>query len=158
MAKFVNILGAIKGKISAKINRAFGLRGKAPKPASKARVVGHRGIAARDLRPGMQDLSAENVAQWQTLSGDVVEDFVENEQILFTHSSNVASAQYFGTVQKMMVEFHNGGSYLYSNVTSEEALEFAKAMSKGGFIWDAFRVRGSKTAHKKPYIKLKGGK
>ena len=165
--KGLSVIGKITGKIRSKLNQALGFKGKPPKPAPpNTRVIGHRGIAAGSLQErqrlaeefyrgsGVAPYSAEEIARWQNLGGDEVQDFVENEQLLFTNSSNVAAAQYFKEVGKMMVEFHNGSAYLYSNVSVAEALEFAQAMSKGGFVWDRFRVRGSRTAHKKPYIKL----
>ena len=168
MAKFVNILGKITGKITSKINRAFGLRGKPPKPAPTSRVIGHRGIAAGDLkerqrraaefyrtgRPEDQPYTAEEIAKWRQLSGDEVEDFVENEQPVFVNSSNVVMVQYFPVVQKLLVEFKKGASYLYSSVSKVEALSFAQAQSKGGWVWDNLRVRGSKTAHRKPYTRV----
>jgi len=64
-------------------------------------------------------------------------------------------AQYFADEQKMMVEFKNGSAYMYSNVSIGEATEFLQAFSKGSAVWTLFRVRGSKTAHKKPYKKIK---
>lgn len=157
----VNILGRITGKITSKINRAFGLRAKPPKPAPASRVIGHRGIAAGSLKErqrlqaeGKQPYTAEEIAKWRQLSGDVVEDFVENEQPLFVNSSNVVLFQYFKDVQKLLVEFKGGKSYLYDNVSKTEAIEFATAQSKGGAVWDLLRVRGSRTAHKKPYRRV----
>jgi KTSC domain-containing protein len=164
MAKFNKIqsqlrkkaFGGITGKIFGRIRSIFSGRPKAPPQQPQSRVVGHRGIAARNLKPGQQDLSAENVAKWRNLTGQEVEDFVENEQPLLVHSSNVSLMQYFKDVQKLLVEFHNGASYLYDNVTKSEALQFATYQSKGGAVWDLLRVRGSRTAHKKPYRKLSG--
>lgn len=93
--------------------------------------------------------------RWWTLYNDVVAGFVYDQDYLPVHSSNVAAAQYFITDQKLMVEFRSGAAYLYSNVTEQEAVQFATALSKGGFCWDVLRVRGSKTAHKKPYSRIR---
>lgn len=161
----MNIGRKISSKISAGFAKIRALSGRrkpfASKPASvqpSSLVVGHRGIAAGNLQPGKQNPSAENVAKWRTLTGETVQDFVENEEILHVHSSNVAAAQFFPKEQKIMIQFLSGAAYLYSNFSSAEALEFATAASKGGFCWDRIRVRGSRTATQKPYVKLSGPK
>lgn len=123
----------------------------APKP-KRRQMVGTTGI------PVDSDLS-EAQRQQRVLSGDEVYDFVHNSVIMFVHSSNVGAVQYFKEDQKLMVEFLPGangkpGRYLYSNVTEDDAISFARAGSKGKWVWDNLRVRGSKTAHRKPYIKL----
>lgn len=92
--------------------------------------------------------------KWQTLGGDVVEGFV-NGDYLPVHSSNLAAAQYHKEDQKLMIEFLSGSAYLYSGVTEQEAIEFAQAQSKGNFVWTSLRRRGSKTGHKKPYVRLR---
>ena len=121
---------------------------------------GHRGIAARDLAMrqrrqarGREPYSWEEIKKWETLSVEEVDDFVNGGQPLFVHSSNVVSAQYYPIERKMLIQFKDG-RYMYSNVSEQEALNFAQAQSKGAFVWDTFRVRGSKTAHRKPYAKV----
>lgn len=146
-------------KIGSAIGRLFGRRQK-----PKARLIvgeGHRGIAAgnlterhRRMAAGEQPYSQAEIDKWQTLSGDIVEDFIYNEQILHVNSSNVANATYFSQERKMLVQFLNGGRYLYSNVSEQEALAFAQSQSKGDWVWSNLRVRGSKTAHRKPWTKL----
>lgn len=90
-----------------------------------------------------------------------VEGFIYDGDLIYVNSSNVLAAQYHPEVNKMMVEFHGGKSsgysaYLYSNVSIDEAISFAQAQSKGAWVWDHLRVRGSRTAHKKPYTKISG--
>ncbi len=161
MARLVNILSRITGKIKGKLNRAFGLRGKPPKPGPSSKVVGHRGITAGSLKrrqalqaAGQQPFTATEIGKWRNLSGEEVQDFVENEQPLFVNSSNVVMVQYFPEVSKLLVEFKGGTSYLYSQVSKSEALSFAQAQSKGSWVWSNLRVRGSKTAHRKPYSRV----
>ena len=167
--KGLSVIGKITGKIRSKLNQALGFKGKPPKPAPpNTRVIGHRGIAAGSLQErqrlaeefyrgsGVAPYSAEEIARWQNLSGDEVYDFVNNETLLIVNSSNVASLQYFPTVQKLLVEFLNGKAYIYSDVSQAEALQFATYQSKGGAVWDLLRVRGSRTAHKKPYSRTSG--
>ena len=148
-----------KDSILSKIRKWF------KKPAQKQVRVrpgeGHRGIAAGDLKErqrrqaaGEQPFSQEEIDKWETLSGNIVEDFVYNEQILYVNSTNVANLTYYHKEKQMLVQYLSGGRYLYSNVSEQEALQVAQAQSKGAVIWDLFRVRGSKTAHKKPFKKL----
>lgn len=87
---------------------------------------------------------------------DEANGFVYQGDPLYTpKSSNVALAQYHRADQKLMVEYKNGSAYLYDPVSETEALAFWEAMSKGGHLWDHFRVRGSKTAHRKNYVRIR---
>lgn len=132
------------------------------KPVPKITVTGgHRGIAAGDLAErhrriaeGEEPYNQEEIDKWQNVPADEAEDFIYGGQILHVNSSNLTAAQYHPETQQMMIEYHDG-AYLYSNVTPQEALQFVQAQSKGGFIWSVFRVRGSKTAHKKPFVRLR---
>lgn len=111
------------------------------------RVVGHRGVAT-----GIpQDTDEDH----EILQPSETEEFVYKERILYVHSSNVNSAQYFIDQQKLILTFHNGGIYEYGSVSEQEAINFAQALSKGRWSWDNLRVRGSRTAHKKPYRRVK---
>lgn len=110
------------------------------------KVVGHRGVAT-----GLPS----DTDKHEMIPPSETEGFVYKEQILHVHSSNVATAQYLIDQQKLILSFHNGGVYEYGNVTEQEAINFAQALSKGKWNWDNIRVRGSRTAHKKPYRKIK---
>jgi hypothetical protein len=116
---------------------------------------GHRGIAARDLRPGKQDFSEENVSKWEQLTGNEVEDFVFGGVAILVHSSNVSQLQYDYKKNVLTVAFKNGSVYEYDNVTPPEAVRFIQATSKGGSVWDLLRVRGSRTGHQKPFRKIR---
>lgn len=109
---------------------------------------GHRGIAiGTSVEP--DEVNRRRLTQQQ------VEQFVYEQELLTVNSSNVANAQYFLDSRQMAVEFLNGGAYLYNNVTEDEAIAFASAQSKGVWVWDYLRVRGSKTAHRKPFIRIR---
>ena len=144
--------------VSSVLGRILGRPGKPKTPPrpKKPRVQttgGHRGVAVRSIA----DKYLAEARDWQTVTNSEVQEFIYKEKIFPVNSSNVVAAQYFYTTEKMIVEFDGGGVtgvYEYSNVTEEEALSFARAFSKGAFCWDYFRVRGSKTAHRKPYRKL----
>ena len=148
----------ILSAIASKISGLFRGRG-AKKPPSlesfmpKQAIIGHRGQALRDLKK--PDWTPENVRKWRTINREEVRDFVYDKQIFFVHSTNVVAAQYFHETQQMMVEFKGHKSYLYSDVSIPEAISFTMAGSKGGWVWDHLRVRGSKWKHKKPYQRIK---
>jgi len=127
------------------------------KPAPRPKFGrGHRGVAAGDLKNPDLAGYAERLAQgFGEILEDEVEGFLTNEQLIFVNSTNVVAFQYFPNANQMMVEYRNGGAYLYSQVTYDEAQQLINAQSKGGKIWDLFRVRGSRTAHKKPYTRIK---
>lgn len=93
------------------------------------------------------------------LDEEEVTDFLLGE-LLFVSSSNVAAAQYHPATGQLMVEFlakarTPASAYLYDNVSEAEAENLARAGSKGGWIWDHLRVRGSATAHRKPFRQLR---
>lgn len=67
-------------------------------------------------------------------------------------SSNVRSARYDPLRGVLSVTYKNATTYSYGNVSVYEAEGFANAPSKGGWLWDNIRVRGSKTEHQKPIL------
>ncbi len=117
------------------------------KPAARPlSTKGHRGHAFGSRED--PDLSAENRAKWKTLGGQYVEDFVQNGEIMFVHSTNVAAAQYHKDAQKLMIEYLDGSAYLYSPISESMAYTFAEYDSKGGFVWDYLRLRGKGADHR----------
>ena len=134
------------------------LLGRKPKPprlSPSEMAGGHRGIAARDLRPGKQDFSEENVSKWEQLTGNEVEDFVYGGVAFKVHSSNVSQLQYDHEQNILTVAFKNGAVYAYSMVTPAEAARFIQATSKGSTVWDILRVRGTRDGTQKPYVRLR---
>ena len=131
------------------------LSGKPKRSIPKVDVPeGNRGISMRSRKkPELAGYRQRVQEGKEKISEGEVEDFLYNETPLFVTSSNVNMFQYFPETQQMMVEFKDG-KYMYDNVTMQEAVKAATSQSKGSFIWDYFRVRGSKTAHKKPYRKI----
>ncbi len=67
--------------------------------------------------------------------------FLDGE-LTFVQSSNVLAAQFHAADQTLMVEFKNGRAYLYKPVSEAMAVAFITGGSRGGFVWDHFRVRG----------------
>ncbi len=126
---------------------------KVPRIPESEMAGGHRGVAMGSR--AAPDRSAGNVANWEQLTGHEVENFAYSQVKLRLHSSNAAWAQYNHHDKELDVGFNNGGVYRYSNVDVREAIAFIKAASKGSWLWDNIRVRGSRTGHKKPYRKLR---
>lgn len=135
------------------VAKLLGLKKKPTDTPRTPGVVGHRGVAAGNLK--RPNLSQANVDQWRNLPPSEVEAFINDAFPLFVHSTNVSMLQYFKEERKLMVEYKKGGVYLYSNISTQEALDFARAPSKGGEVWDVLRIRGSKTAHRKPFVKIR---
>lgn len=152
----------------------FGKKPTPPKPKVAA-ARGHRGIAAGNLRArheaeqryretGGYDpvtheqipppYSQEEIDAWRTLGVDEVEGFLHNGEMLFVHSSNVAAAQYYPEEQKMMIEFLDGGKYLYSNISEQEALTFAQAPSKGRWCHTTLGHPNTSVGVRKPYTRI----
>lgn len=44
-----------------------------------------------------------------------------------------------------------GAMYAYHNIHPDMFMEFQRANSKGGFVWDHFRIRGTVSGHQVPY-------
>lgn len=66
-------------------------------------------------------------------------------------SSNVSQIQYDFDLKLLYVIYLNGGWYQYALVTPEEAAAFFNAGSKGKWVWDVLRQRGTQFGWKKPY-------
>lgn len=116
---------------------------------------GHRGIAAGSLKkPDLGSYQELLKVGHTTVSPQEAAGFVFEEQPFYVNSSNVVMAVYYSDAKKMLVEYKGGASYLYSSVDEREAISFVQAQSKGGWVWDFLRIRGTKYGHKKPYIKM----
>ncbi len=81
------------------------------------------------------------------ITGDEIQDFLENEALLFVTSTNVAAAQFFPDANKLMVEYLNGSAYLYEDISPNEAEAFARAPSKGEFVIDHLIGRENLQGH-----------
>lgn len=113
-----------------------------------------RGIAAGDIHN--PDVSKGNIRKWRFLTNEEVEEFILDGKRLPVHSSNVRAAVYLIEFNQLVITYKDGSKYGYGNISEEKALEFAAAPSKGSWVWSNLRVRGSKTAHRKPYWRIGG--
>ncbi len=62
-------------------------------------------------------------------------------------SSNVAMMRFLEEHQTLFVGFNNGAIYGYEPVTVQMAREFFNAASKGTWVWDNLRIRGTQYGH-----------
>lgn len=122
--------------------------------------VGHnRKVPTANPIPGTAGIpqgthpSRSEIAE-RVVTGEEAAEFLRGETVLFVHSSNVESLAYKPGEQKLLVSYLSGGTYEYSNISTQEAQQFLTSGSKGRAVWDFLRVRGSRTAHRKPYRKL----
>lgn len=138
----------------AKLRSLFG---KGRPQAPKLEITGgHRGIAAGSLKErhrrmaaGEQAYTPEEVEKWRNVTKDDAEAFVYEGKPLFTVSSNVAMIQFYPDTNQMQVEFNSGASYLYEQVSVQDALAAIQLQSKGRFVWEYLRHTN------KPYKRLK---
>src|SRR5262245_43553637 len=71
-------------------------------------------------------------------------------------SSNVSAAQYNPEDHYLQVGYKNGGWYGYHDVSAQEASSFYSSGSKGNWVWDNLRVRGTVFGYRKPYAFIGG--
>jgi hypothetical protein len=62
-------------------------------------------------------------------------------------SSNVAAAMYSEPDRTLTIEYKDGPVWAYDPVSPAQALAFIRAGSKGAWLWDNIKVRGSQTRH-----------
>lgn len=137
-------------------------RGKPGAPsAPTAKPAPNHGTRYPDLksRRSRGTAASPQIQPPNVIGADYIADFLAGEYTTVV-SSNVQAAQYHPEDRKLMVEFikkkgKGGGAYLYSDVSPAEAHSFITAASHGGWCWDHLRVRGSKTAHQKSFVKLR---
>ncbi len=71
-------------------------------------------------------------------------------------SSNVAGASYEHEEERLTIGYLDGSYYQYQPVSYEKALDFYRAGSKGTWVWDNLRVRGTVFGYQVPYTFLSG--
>lgn len=71
-------------------------------------------------------------------------------------SSNVAWFRFFDAEELLQIGYKDGSVYQYEPVRREMALDLLRAGSKGIWIWDHLRVRGTVFGFQVPYSFLDG--
>ena len=115
-----------------KLGKAFK---KLLKPAT---LTGHRGTHSEDR-------------EYKDIPANEVDAFLHENYPLFVYSSNVVMAQYFEDTSQMMIGFSTNRSYIYDGLSLYEAKTFVTTTSKGKWVWDHLRIRGTAYGHRKPY-------
>ena len=87
-------------------------------------------------------------------------DDSEREDVIPGYSSsNVRQGRFKPSKNELDIAFGKSGGvnenwYRYFGVKPHEAQNFKDAMSKGTWVWDALRIRGTQYGHQKPYQSL----
>lgn len=81
-----------------------------------------------------------------------IEGFLHNHEVYSGfRSSNVSAIRYDPKDNYLEIGYKNGGWYGYHDVTSREARSLYGASSKGSWVWDHLRVKGTVFGYQKPY-------
>ena len=159
MAGFGDIIGGIKS-IGGKIAGAFGSRSPSapagpqgpPQPIGLDRV----GAAAKAVKEREASSPAKQpIGDPQKATGHG--DFLHGGEYSTFSSSNVRGASYDPENNFLEIGYKNGGRYGYHDVNRGEAKSFYDAASKGKWVWDHLRLRGTVFGYQKAYTYL-GGK
>ncbi len=121
-------------------------------------------ISEPENRPGspltanLPEITQEQEAA--VFARDAVDAYLHFGQWLSVQSSNVDALQYHPEESKLIIRFKDKGSgpgfYSYDNVSIREAEDIARSASKGGWVWDRLRIRGTVFGFKKSYQFLSG--
>ena len=71
-------------------------------------------------------------------------------------SSNVRAFQYDGQDERLVIEYKDGSFYAYHPVRFDMAVALYDAPSKGTWVWDHLRVRGTVFGYQVPYELFSG--
>lgn len=137
----------------------YGLAGLAPRPAEIEEEVQER----RESRLPISDTvmvpmrfggPKEFPATHPIVTGEMVEVRSSNvHSIGYDLDNHVLYVRFWAeTVRKGELVRFPGALYGYRDVWPEEFLDFLDASSKGGWVWDHLRERGTVSGHKKAYF------
>lgn len=89
---------------------------------------------------------------------DALDAFLHFGAWLPVSSSNVDEIRYSPDDSTLQIKFKNGNIYQYDDVSVREAENFANSASKGGWVWDELRLRGTVFGFNRrhPYTFLSG--
>lgn len=82
------------------------------------------------------------------MSTEDVARFLAGEWVAVS-SSNLAAVCWDAAAETLQVEYLSGAVWEYSPFSSREAEDFLKATSKGVFVWDHIKRRGTVHEHQK---------
>ena len=85
-----------------------------------------------------------------------VEAWLKSGEWLEVESTNVKAIRWLADDEALQIEFLNHGFYQYQNVNETEARDFALSPSKGSWVWDNLRLRGTVFGYQKDYTFISG--
>jgi|SRR5579859_2523292 len=114
-------------------------------------------VKSRRLRqqPPAQRLVSERVAVMP--EENELDQFLYYDKVIYApHSSNVDNYRYIrwdpsGFLGMLRIQYKDGSMYEYQPVSLEEAHSLYAAASKGKWVWDHLRIRGTIYGYKVPY-------
>lgn len=107
--------------------------------------------SGRDDTPPAGAPKSDSPSKWE----DELSGYLGGEEKSVS-SSNVTSSKYDRQHGYMELGFVNGARYGYHDVSPTEATNFLSAKSKGGWVWDNLRRRGTVFGYQKPYAFISG--
>ncbi len=168
----MGLFGSAKAKVLGAVKSLFGTPNKSiNKPfrdneKAGVEVAGQSARRKKTLESRVeQGLSSEVYKNKKDVDlGDspYQKDFLDGYPLSRFASSNVYAVVYDRTQSHLYVQYMGGRGknrggpgrwYQYRQVEISEAKVMYNAASKGVKVWDMLRVRGSQTAHQKPYTK-----
>lgn len=177
-------IGNLFGAISDSLGRIFRSRGKPIEPppglfSDLTEIVSQSGPMLGESYPEyarrvrleqiyeQQDREVVFIPVGNGIQGEPEEGALDDVMFIFFQqdytdfeSSNVFSFLYSRQDQKLTVGYKGRrgpaeiGYYEYRPISEEEARDAWRAISKGGWVWDKLRVRGTKCGHRKDYVFL----
>lgn len=146
------------GATGARDQRRMESEGRRTAAAMEARTatIDRRLGQARDQRGKLQE--QKSARERQQLQDSPVYRFVYlGEGVDTLSSSNVAHIQYKIDESLLVVRFKDGAVYGYKPIFPQEAKSLFESRSKGTWVWDNLRVRGTRLGHRKDYFLLVEG-
>lgn len=114
------------------------------------RRKGRRGLALGSVdtpEKVRQAYDTRESAPGKRIQTSEIEEFLHHGLLVFVNSSNVAAAQYFPGQQALMIEYLDGAAWMYDPIDEPMAEQFMLAPSKGTWVWDHIKVRGTVHQH-----------
>lgn len=135
----------------AKLNRRLG----------KIQAEAEENARVRKTNDRLKNVRKEREALERQRSNPALR-FMEGERVTDFSSSCVSAFWYEREHSLLFVQFKDNSLYRYgiagsNNITGDMAMSLFRAASKGTWVWDNLRIRGTKLGHRVPYYLVSGG-
>jgi hypothetical protein len=138
----------------SRLGRAFGFGAKQNQPSQPPSFAEQARLAAKRIA----EETAEEVA-FRILKNEPTsefEKFISFGEWISVQSSNVRAISYVKLTAELHIEYHDGSFYGYGPVNDEMAADLYRASSKGKWVWDHLRRRGTVFGYQVEYWFLSG--